>query len=305
MVSVVIPLYKAGAYLPQLLSVLKSQTIPHELILIESGSDGSTDKLLDDSGATVIRIDQSSFNHGGTRNLGVRLAKSEIIIFLTQDALPVTDDALERLICPLIGNPNVAMGYGRQLPNKDAGLFGKLARHINYPSYSLFKDMSMISKLGIRTCSCSNSFAAYKKSALLSVGGFPETTILGEDVSVAARFILQNMTVAYVADAEVYHSHDYTIKEEFKRYFDIGIFHSDQKDILFPFQRAESEGIKFVRDEILYLKEQQKLVRFPELLVRTIIKYIGYTLGLKQKYIPLSVKRQISMHPYHWPKVCR
>jgi rhamnosyltransferase len=284
--------------------MLNSQTIQHELILINSGSDDESAKLLSRSGANVIGIDQSSFNHGGTRNLGVKLAKSEVVVFLTQDALPVTRDALERLVQPLMSDSNVAMAYGRQLPNKGAGLFGRLARHINYPSHSLFKDISLIPKLGIRTCSCSNSFAAYRKSTLLSVGGFPETTILGEDVSVAARFILGNMIVAYVADAEVYHSHDYTMKEEFKRYFDIGIFHSDQKDVLSRFQRAESEGIKFVKDEISYMKEQHELVRLPELLARTIAKYVGYSLGVNQKYIPVWMKRQISMHPHHWPKVC-
>lgn len=45
----------------------------------------------------------------------------------------------------------------------------------------------------------------------------------------AAKAILAGYQVAYAADAVVRHSHNYKPLEEFKRYFDIGVFHAQEK----------------------------------------------------------------------------
>ena len=80
----------------------------------------------------------------------------------------------------------------------------------------------------MKTAFNSNSFAAYRRKALKDVGGFPINTILSEDMYVTAKMLLKNWSVAYCADAKVYHSHNYTIWQEFKRYFDIGVFHAKE-----------------------------------------------------------------------------
>lgn len=56
------------------------------------------------------------------------------------------------------------------------------------------------------------------------MGGFPEDVIGSEDAYVAARMLLGGYAVRYATTAEVYHSHDYSVLEEFRRYFDIGVF---------------------------------------------------------------------------------
>lgn len=58
---------------------------------------------------------------------------------------------------------------------------------------------------------------------------FATPSILSKDTNVAAKMILVEYSIAYVAEAMVYHSHDYTILEEFKRYFDIGVFYGREK----------------------------------------------------------------------------
>ncbi len=300
MVSVIVPIYKALKYLPSLMKSLNEQTISHELILVSSGFDEETESILAKSAARVVYIKKEDFNHGRTRNLGVSLASNETVIFLTQDALPASETTLEVLVRSLYGSDNNAMAYGRQLPREDSDPFGTYARLINYPEKSLIKDKSLIPKMGIRTCSCSNSFAAYKKKFLVGIGGFPETTILGEDVSVAARFILNGKSVAYAAEATVYHSHNYTVFDEFKRYFDIGAFHEDQKDVLRPFNQAEYEGIKYMINESKYLIENGYFFLIPQQFIRLVAKYAGYKLGRVEKNIPLSMKRRISMHSTYW-----
>jgi rhamnosyltransferase len=300
MVSVVIPTYNAAPFLPLLLQKLSEQTILHELIIIDSESTDGTQKLARKDGVVFITIPKASFNHGTSRNLGVQLAKNEIVVFLTQDALPATCDALENLVTILTSHKDIAMAYGRQLPYSKTGIFGRFARLINYPETSLIKTKELIPEMGIKTCSCSNSFAAYRKSELALVGGFPSDTILGEDVSVAARFILQGKGVAYCAEAQVYHSHDYTLSEEFKRYFDIGVFHEEQQEVLAEFSKAESEGFKYVIQEWKYLRQNGQTALIPSQLVRTAAKYIGYKMGRFENRIPKAIKRQLSMHPGFW-----
>lgn len=300
MVTVIIPTYNAATYLPALLDSLRNQTMLHQLIVIDSESTDSTREIIGKEKALLITISKKEFNHGTTRNLGLRLAESEIVIYMTQDALPASVYTLEYLVKALCARDDIAMAYGRQLPYPQTKVFGRFARITNYPEHSLVKTKALIPKMGIKTCSCSNSFAAYRKTDLDSVGAFPSNTILGEDVSVAARFILQGKGVAYSAEAEVFHSHDYTLAEEFKRYFDIGVFHQEQQVVLRNFSKAESEGIKYAIQEIKYLVQNGHLVLIPNQILRTIAKFIGYRLGSLQEYIPINLKRKFSMHSSFW-----
>lgn len=300
MVSLVIPTYNAASYLHELIKSLSTQTLAHELVIIDSQSKDSTQEILREYNINFISIPSTSFNHGSTRNLGVELTSSSNVIFFTQDAIPASSQTLELLINSLDSSPDVAMAYGRQLPYPDADTLSRFARLTNYPPVSVMKSLKNIPEMGIRTCHCSNSFAAYKKDALLSVGGFPSDNILGEDVSVAARLILKGKTIAYCAESTVYHSHNYTLQEEFKRYFDIGVFHQQQKDVLKPFTQAEAEGVKYVLAEWAYLKESNQLSNIPVQLVRTLAKYAGYRAGQWHDSIPVSLKRMMSMHEAFW-----
>lgn len=300
MVSVIIPTYNAAAYLPDLIQSLRQQSQPHELLFIDSQSDEATQRIFDQENVRVIPIRKEEFNHGTTRNLGAQLAQYDTVVFMTQDALPASTKTLQYLVEMLHSRADIALAYGRQLPHSQTGTFGRFARLMNYPAQSLIKTKALIPKMGIKTCSCSNSFAAYRKVDLWNVGGFPSDTIFGEDVSVAARFILQGKAVAYCAEAAVYHSHDYTLLEEFKRYFDIGVFHQEQRDVLSKFTQAESEGLRYVLEEWKYLARNGRLRLIPVQLIRSVAKYVGYKLGSWERLLPTNVKRRISMHPAFW-----
>lgn len=300
MLSVVIPLYNAIEYVENLLNKLSQQTISHELILIDSSSTDGTPQWLHQHNIPFQSIPTEAFNHGATRNLGVSLAHGDYILMLTQDAMPADPESLERLVSVLESNPNAALAYGRQLPYAIATPLSQYARLTNYPSVSQTKTKEDIDRLGIRTCHCSNSFAIYRKEALLAVGGFPSDVILGEDVVVAAQFIQKGLSIVYCGDAEVTHSHNYTIGEEFRRYFDIGAFHQQRIDLLRPFLRAESEGFRYVRNEWQFLYDQHRLDLIPDQLIRTIAKYAGYRLGRIQDRLPNRLKQWASMHRSFW-----
>jgi rhamnosyltransferase len=151
----------------------------------------------------------------------------------------------------------------------------------------------------MKTVFSSNSFAAYRRTALKDVEGFPTNTILSEDMYVTAKMLLKNWSVAYCADAKVYHSHNYTIWQEFKRYFDIGVFHAREAWIREIFGKAEGEGKKFVVSEVKMLMKNNPLLLI-EMVFRDGMKFLGYRLGIKEKYLSRNIKRKISMTKRYW-----
>jgi rhamnosyltransferase len=153
--------------------------------------------------------------------------------------------------------------------------------------------------MGIKSIFISNSFAAYRREALLASGGFPKNVIFGEDTITAARLLLSGWKVAYVAEAQVYHSHSYTWKQEFKRYFDIGVLHARARWLLQEFGTAGGEGGRFVRSELRYLWPLHWSL-IPSALIRTALKLVGYRLGRIEKRLSPGLKRRLSMHPGFW-----
>jgi rhamnosyltransferase len=171
-------------------------------------------------------IPSSECNHGRTRQLIIdQNPEYDIYVFLTQDAHLATKKALGRIIEPFT-DPLIGAVSGRQLPQPGATDIATHARMYNYPVASSVKAKDDISRIGIKSAFLSNSFAAYCRSDLMKVGGFPANVIFGEDTYIAAKMLLAGLKIAYCAPAAVYHSHKYTIRDDFRLYFDIGVFHS-------------------------------------------------------------------------------
>jgi rhamnosyltransferase len=173
------------------------------------------------------------------------------------------------------------------------------ARLFNYPAESRVVSLADKARLGLKACFMSNSFAAYRVADLQAVGGFPSDVILGEDMSVAARLLMAGKSVAYVADACAYHSHNYSVMQEFRRYFDTGVFHARSPWLLAEFGSASGEGLRFVRSELAYLWRHAP-GWIPSALVRTAAKLIGYRLGRLESRWPLWFKRWCTMHKGYW-----
>ena len=134
---------------------------------------------------------------------------------------------------------------------------------------------------------------------LMAVGNFPARVILGEDACVAGRLLLAGKSIAYQADACVQHSHNYSLREDFQRYFDTGVFHAREAWLLEAFGSASGEGLRFVKSEMGYLVRHAP-GRIPEALVRTLLKWLGYRLGRLERFIPLAIKRRMSMFRGFW-----
>jgi len=302
LISIIIPTYNAQNYLPKLLDKLQTQTIKeYELIIIDSSSKDNTVEIAKEFTDNVIVIPQNEFDHGGTRAKAGQIAKGEILVYLTQDALPFDNKTIENII-KVFEDEKVGAAYGRQLSYEDTNLFGKHLREFNYRETSYVRDKSDIKQFGLKTAFLSDSFAAYRKSALESIGWFEDNLILGEDTYAGAKMILSDYTLAYVSEAKIYHSHSYTIWQEFKRYFDIGVFHKTQEWILESFGKAEGEGMRYIKSEINYLLSNNRWYLLPEFIIRNGMKYLGYKLGQKYDKLPMWMVKKLSMHHRWWDK---
>lgn len=299
-VSLVILTYNGIRHLELLFQSIRIQSIKPEIIVIDSESTDGTREFLTENGISFSTIAKTEFDHGGTRNLGLSLAKTEIVIFITQDVILDNVDSLELLIEPLKKDAKIAMTFGRQLPKNDATILSQFARLNNYPEMSSIKSSQDIPRLGIKTCFISNSFSAYKKSVLQKLGSFPSNLIMCEDAFVGAKAILDDYKIAYVAEARVFHSHNYTLTEEFKRYFDIGYFYSSESWITKNFNGAEKEGLSYIKKEMQFILKKGYVLLLPEFILRNFAKYAGYKLGKYPDVIPQKWKKYFSMHSYYW-----
>ncbi len=300
-VALIIPTRNAGAHLERLLPALARQTLqPDEFLVVDSSSRDDSVARLRGAGARVEVIEPSQFNHGGTRRWASQQVAADVLIYLTQDAIPATPDTFARIVGALHGEPDIGVAYGRQLPHADAGLLGAQARRFNYPPVSRTKRLADAGELGIKTCFSSDSFSVYRRDALEAVGGFPEDVIGSEDAYVAARMLLSGYAVRYAADAEVHHSHDYRLLEEFRRYFDIGVFYGRERWIGEAFGAASGEGLRYVKAELQAVLAAGALWRVPEVLLRTAAKLLGYRIGQGERYLDVGLKRRFSMFPGYW-----
>ena len=299
--SVIIPTYNAEAYLPRLLEKLKAQTAAFELIIIDSSSSDKTLEIAQRYTDHIITIPQSEFDHGGTRTKAAKSASGEVIVFLTQDALPIDDHTIEKIVT-LFSAPEIGAAYGRQIPYPDTSIFGKHLRNFNYPETSHMRHYQDREKYGIKTVFLSDSFAAYRREALEKIDWIKDGLISSEDSYAGAKMLLAGYTLAYAADAQVFHSHSYTLLQEFKRYFDIGVFYSTQSWILETFGTAEGEGGKYIKSELNFLFRQHAFLRLPEFFARNVMKYLGYKLGQNYHHLPENLITKLSMHPSWWAK---
>lgn len=298
-ISVIIPTYNAGADLPRLYAALERQHTPFELLIVDSSSTDGTADFAKHIADTFLSIPKQTFDHGSTRTLAAKAAKGEIVVFLTQDAVPSADNTLDSLLLAF-EETEVSAAYGRQLPYQHTSLFGKHLRYFNYPEKSHTRILSDKERYGLKTAFFSDSFGAYRKTVLEEIGWFTEGLILGEDMDAAARMLLAGYKIAYRSDAAVFHAHSYSLKEEFKRYFDTGVFHHRHDWLLSTFGKAEGEGRRYLKSEWNFLLQQHAYGHLPAFFVRNAMKYLGYTLGKQCDMMPKWLVQKLSMHPGWW-----
>jgi rhamnosyltransferase len=273
---------------------------PALVAVVDSSSTDGSDQVAMEQGFQFHRIPVSAFNHGRTRQEAIErfCAGRDLVIFLTQDAVVESQHTLTNLLATF-ADEKVGAAYGRQLPHRGARPFEAHAALFNYKPVSEKRSLADTPKIGIKNAFLSNSFAAYRIAVLNEVGGFPHHLILGEDACVAMKMLLAGWRVSYCAEAPVRHSHDYSILEEMRRYFDFGVMHAQMPELLQSFGAPEGEGMRFVLSELSYMLRVAPW-QLPQVPVRNALKYCGYRLGRAFVRLPGPWRSQLSMTRGYW-----
>ena len=252
-VDIIIPTYKPDETLCLLLHKLQGQTfVVHRVIILNT-----EEKLWKQAAAAypieqvlkelpceyeVFHIAKKDFDHGGTRQFGAEHSDADVMVFMTQDAVPADEFLVEKLVESLLLKEDqvsarvqqnamevadteksavkdclVAVAYARQLPKNDCHIVEQYTRQFNYPEQSRVKTKADIPTLGIKTFFCSDVCAAYRRDLFEELGGFESPVIFNEDMFFAANAIEHGYGVAYAAEAKVVHSHNYTMRQQFHR----------------------------------------------------------------------------------------
>lgn len=305
-VRIVVPVRNGGVRWREAARALRAAVPdPSVVAVVDSRSTDGSDRTALESGFELEQIDPGTFNHGGTRQWAIEqfCAGKEFAVFLTHDAILEGPESLRTLLAAFT-DPAVGAAYGRQLPHRGAGPFEAHMILFNYGVTSETRSLADAPRLGIKTAYISNSFAAYRLSALRACGGFPSHLILGEDTCVAVKMLLSGWKVRYCAESRVRHSHAYTILQEAQRYFDFGVLHTQLSELIRTFGAAEGEGARFVASEVRYFAANAPRL-LPVVPLRNAAKYASYRLGRSYERLPRGLCRRLSMTKVFWDSARR
>lgn len=310
MVDVIIPTYKPDDDFIRLIYSLKKQTVQVNRIIIMNTEEcywgkmtlNSTSSVFDDTDdiLEIHHISKREFDHGRTRRSGVKYSKADIFVMMTQDAVPADEFFIERIIAPL-SDEKVATSYARQLPKANASITEEITRKFNYPDKSSVKSIKDIDKLGIKTYFSSNVACAYNRAIYDKLGGFIKKTIFNEDMIYAAGAVKAGYSVAYAADALVYHSHNLGGREQFHRNVDLGVSQAEHPEV-FKDVPSEGEGAKLVKLTIKELAEKKKYLHIVSYIYVCACRYAGYLVGKNYKKLPSQFVKWCSMSPDYFNK---
>lgn len=299
-VDVLIPVYRPGRQLELLLEKLQEQSYPiHRMILMNTEKayfpEGLEKKY---ENTEVHHLTKAEFDHGGTRDRGIRMSDADVVVCMTQDAIPADERLMENLLKPF-SDSRVWAAYARQLPREDCREVERYTRSFNYPEESRLKGKKDLPELGIKTFFCSNVCAAWRKDRYLELGGFVARTIFNEDMIYAGKLIQHGGMIAYCADARVIHSHNYSALQQFHRNFDLAVSQTMHPEI-FGGIRSESEGIRLVKKSMKYCLKIGKPWLMLQVITQSAGKLLGYKLGQRYRKLPRNVILWCTMNPSFW-----
>ena len=330
-VDIIIPTYKPDETLCLLLQKLQEQTFVVHRVIILNTEETLWKKALEQypirqaleqlgCECSLVHVKKEEFDHGGTRMLGAIESDADILIFMTQDAVFADKDTVKQLVSVLAEGEEteikslssqrseypkergIAIAYARQVPREDCHAVERYTRQFNYPAISRIKGKADVKELGIKTFFCSDVCAAYRRDVFLKLGGFESPIIFSEDMLFAAKAIEQDYLVAYVAEAKVFHSHNYTMKQQFHRNFDLAVSQKQHPEV-FEQVSSESEGMKLVMSTVLHLFRIKKPWLSFHLGCQCIGKYAGFFMGKRYEKLSHRWILRCTGSPDYWKKV--
>jgi rhamnosyltransferase len=297
-VGVAIITYKDVEKLKISLPLILKSTIKAKVLVFNSTSNDGCVEFAKEMGVETLVIPRIEMNHGYAREISRKTLGTDIVIMMTPDAY-AKPDMLEKLIRPIVeGKAQIA--YARQIAHEGANIISKFGREFNFPKESNIRSIKDAEKFGRYTGFCSDSCTAWLNSALDEIGGF-RWTLSGEDAIASAMILRKKHKIAYVAEAIVNHSHNYTPQKEFVRHFDTGMYRKQWDKILdlgggSDQKRGTSYAIALLTH---VLKNEPSML--PTAFLQLAMGWLGYQFGrLCYHSAPLWLYKKVSPADFFW-----
>lgn len=297
-ISIVCPLYNAEKYLKKLHESILSQNIKYdiEVLYVLTESNDNSEAILKALKVKYFKISKEEFSHSKTREMMAGKAQGDIIVFISQDVKLKDEFWLVNLVAPIV-NDECEASFSRQLPSDN--FIEKYIREKNYPTVSRVVSKEDIANYGLMTFFYSDAASAIKADIFKKLKGYDEKDfITNEDMYLAYKLITNGYRIKYCSDSQVIHSHRYTFKELFNRYFDTGVFM--KQNPYFLNYKANSAGLgmlKYTLKNAVKEKNMNVVMRtIPDFTARFAGSYLG------KRYDKLSSKNRIkfSMNKKYW-----
>ena len=276
-VEIICPLYNAEKYIENLDRTLKMQknTKIEKISYILTESEDNTEQILKRISAQYSVVKKEKFSHSLSREMIAMKSDSDILVFVTQDVDIRSDEWLQKLINPIITNEAEAT-FSRQLTKYNN--IEKYTREKNYPVESYLVTKDDIKQMGLRAFFFSDASSAIRTKVFKELKGYDSKNLLtNEDMYIAYKIIMNNYRIKYCSDSEVYHSHKFTLKQLYKRYYDTGVFFK-QNSYLNKYGTNRTGGglAKYILLSAIKDKNIKVLLDF---LPNMVVRFIGMKMG--------------------------
>jgi rhamnosyltransferase len=302
LISVLIPVRNGGDLLVQCLEAINAQVVDEEfeVLVLDSASTDGTAARARELGARVYEIAASEFHHGRSRNLLASHARGRILVWTSQDSVPEGTAWLDLLTAPLRrGDEGVGGVYGRQAAHADATPPERYFLDFLYGAEPRVQRAASLEELTMETTLYSNANSAMPRS-LLEKFPFADDVLIAEDQDWSRRVLLDGWSIVYEPRAVVRHSHAYTIRSAFKRFFESGV--AGSRTFLAGGPAAQKalrrKGVEYALGELRWLAGSGNARWIPYTCVYEGLKFAGIQLGARHERLPRQLKRRWTNYPW-------
>lgn len=297
-ISIICPLYNGKRYIKNMNESLLAQeindTVDIKYILTET-NDGSKE-LLDEIGASYDIVKAEEFSHSYTREKAAYEAKGDIIVFITQDIIINDNNWLYNLIKDIKSGICDAAFSKQICTNKT---IEKYTRMKNYPDEDRIASRERVDELGILSYFYSDAASAIRKDVFVKLKGYDKKDLLtNEDMYIAYKLINNGYKIKYCSDSQVIHSHKYTYKSLFKRYFDQGVFlkqHSYIKE-----SGANSSAIALVKFVFTQALKEGNVKAILDIIPNFSVRFIANKMGNRYEKLPMDKILKYTSNKNYW-----
>ena len=280
-IDIICPLYKAEKYIKNLNeSLLMQEKVNiNKIKYIVTKSNDRTTNILKEMNIDYEEILPIEFSHSLTREKAVKESNADIIVFITQDII-IKDRLWLYYLTKDIIEGVCEETYSRQIA-KDDGI-EKYTREWNYPEQSKILTKNDVEKLGIKAFFSSDASSAIRRDVFIKLNGYDEKNIpISEDMYITYKLIMNGYKIKYCADSVIYHSHNYGIKENYRRYYDTGKFFKQNKYLnKYKVTKAGTGMAKYILKRAIEDKNWKVILNF---LPNMVSRFLGMQMGKMNK----------------------